>query len=117
MNLSPEWVDTLRQAGFESIHWSAVGNIRAPDAEILAWADRNEHVLMTHDLDFGAILAARGSARPSVLQLRARDITPQGFGREVCRALDTYRSHLERGALISLDEASGRARILPLRDL
>ncbi len=26
MNLSPAWVDVLRQAGFEAIHWSEIGS-------------------------------------------------------------------------------------------
>ena len=35
MDLSPGWVDRLRQHGFEAVHWSTIG---APDDEILAWA-------------------------------------------------------------------------------
>lgn len=35
MNLSPAWVDVLNQAGHEAIHWSNVGDPRAPDAQIL----------------------------------------------------------------------------------
>lgn len=115
MNLSPGWVDTLSNAGFEALHWSTVGDVHAPDHEILDWAARHQHVLLTHDLDFGAILAVRGSAEPSVLQLRAVDITPTGAGALVCEALIQYRGHLEGGALISIDESSRRARILPIR--
>jgi predicted nuclease of predicted toxin-antitoxin system len=42
MNLSPEWVPFLRQAGFESAHWSAVGDSRATDAELMEWARTND---------------------------------------------------------------------------
>ena len=38
MNLSPEWVAVLNRAGWEAIHWSTVGNPRAEDEEIMAWA-------------------------------------------------------------------------------
>ena len=31
VNLSPEWVQALSAAGFETIHWSAVGAITASD--------------------------------------------------------------------------------------
>ena len=34
-------------------------------------------MLLTHDLDFGAILAASGDLKPSVLQLRSQDVTPE----------------------------------------
>jgi len=38
MNLSPTWVEALQTMGFEAIHWSSVGDPRAPDREILAYA-------------------------------------------------------------------------------
>ena len=38
MNLSPGWVGFLRDQGFEAMHWSEVGDPRAPDASIMAWA-------------------------------------------------------------------------------
>jgi predicted nuclease of predicted toxin-antitoxin system len=116
MNLSPAWAEILRNAGFEATHWSLVGDIRAADSTILSWARSNGYVLLTHDLDFGAILAVARSTTPSVMQLRARDVTPEHLGSLVCEAFTQYASHLERGALVSLDEWSRRARILPLRD-
>jgi predicted nuclease of predicted toxin-antitoxin system len=115
MNLSPAWVETLREAGFEAAHWSAVGDPGAPDRTLLSWARSNGHVLLTHDLDFGAILAVSGSSGPSVLQLRARDVSPGHLGPLVAEALREYGGHLQRGALVTLDETSRRARILPLR--
>jgi predicted nuclease of predicted toxin-antitoxin system len=36
MNLSPEWILALNQAGFEAIHWSTVGDLDASDEELLA---------------------------------------------------------------------------------
>lgn len=38
MNLPPRWVHFLRQHGHEATHWSAEGDIRASDAELLEWA-------------------------------------------------------------------------------
>jgi hypothetical protein len=57
MNLSPDWVTTLIQAGWETVHWSSIGDFRANDSEIMAWAKQNGHVVFTHDLDFGSLLA------------------------------------------------------------
>jgi len=59
MNLSPEWVGFLQSAGHEAIHWSTVGNPRAEDDEIMAWARAQKHVVFTHDLDFGTLLDKR----------------------------------------------------------
>ncbi len=57
LNLSPDWLPLLRERGFEAVHWSEVGDGRAPDAEIMRWAREHEHVVFTHDLDFGILLA------------------------------------------------------------
>jgi hypothetical protein len=35
MNLSPRWAEALGEAGFEAVHWSAVGSGGATDVEIL----------------------------------------------------------------------------------
>ena len=66
MNLSPEWITVLEGAGFDAVHWSAIGDFRAPDHEIMTWAKSNGYTVFTHDLDFGAILLklkARVSSR------------------------------------------------------
>ena len=40
MNLSPDWVVVLKEAGWEANHWSKIGNPRAVDSEIMAWAKK-----------------------------------------------------------------------------
>jgi predicted nuclease of predicted toxin-antitoxin system len=69
-NLSPSWVEFLIEAGLEAVHWSAIGRGDADDAEVMQWAAQHDHVVLTSDLDFGAILAATRDRRPSVIQLR-----------------------------------------------
>jgi len=41
MNLSPDWVKVLEDAGWETVHWSTVGDMRATDDIIMAWAREN----------------------------------------------------------------------------
>jgi predicted nuclease of predicted toxin-antitoxin system len=60
MNLSPRWVQVFEQAGIQAVHWSLIGPGNAPDREIMAFAKSGGWVVLTHDLDFGAILAATG---------------------------------------------------------
>ena len=115
MNLSPDWVPVLQARGIEAIHWSAVGNPRAKDPEIMQWARDNDHVLFTHDLGFGALLANARAGKPSVLQVRTQDVTPAAIGTKVVTALRQFASVLAAGAIISLDEHGSRARILPLQ--
>jgi predicted nuclease of predicted toxin-antitoxin system len=115
MNLSPDWVAVLEQAGWETVHWSKVGNPRAADSEIMAWAKQNGQIVFTHDLDFGTALALTQAEGPSVIQVRTQDVTPRMIGKLVINALRQFQPELERGALIVLDEAHARARVLPLK--
>jgi predicted nuclease of predicted toxin-antitoxin system len=95
MNLSPLWVQFLADSGFECVHWSSIGSPSAPDAEILEYASVKGCVVFTHDLDFGALLARRGTRQPSVIQLRTQDVLPIAVGSLVLRALHASRVELE----------------------
>jgi Domain of unknown function (DUF5615) len=72
MNLSPHWIAALNKAGWEAVHWSAVGRGNALDSEIMLYAAQNDYVVLTHDMDFSAILAATHGEKPSVVQLPDR---------------------------------------------
>jgi predicted nuclease of predicted toxin-antitoxin system len=90
MNLSPQWVDVLMLEGYDCVHWSEIGSPNAPDREILLWARSNGYVVFTHDLDFGAILAATKADSPSVLQLRTQNISPKRIGEWVVSAFKQF---------------------------
>ena len=113
MNLSPQWVEVLMSEGHDCVHWSEIGPPNAPDREILLWARSNGYVVFTHDLDFGAILAATKADSPSVLQLRTQDISPRRIGESVVSAFKQFEELLSQGALVSIDQKRARARILP----
>lgn len=115
MNLSPGWVNFLTEAGYESAHWSKVGPGNATDAELMAWAAEHGYVVLTADLDFGAILAASKTKRPSIVQIRSDLLAPRAIGHAVVMALQQTRQELLDGALISIDAARARLRILPLK--
>ncbi len=114
MNLPPALASALESAGFPAVHWSTVGAPTADDAEILAWARQHGRVLITHDLDFSAILAASGNDTPSVVQLRSQDLLAPLMLRLVRSALTEHTGALQRGALLSVNEAGTRVRVLPL---
>lgn len=114
MNLSPDWVEVLGRHGWEAMHWSTIGDPRAPDRVIMDWARRNGHVVFTHDLDFGALLAITHAEGPSVIQVRTQDVTPEHLESIVVEALRQYGLLLEAGALLIVDESRSRVRILPL---
>jgi predicted nuclease of predicted toxin-antitoxin system len=114
MNLSPRWVTTLRDAGFEAVHWSTCGKGGAADTEIMAFAKANDYVVLTYDLDFSAILAATGGDKPSVVQIRADDLSLDAIGGRVILALQQMAVELDTGALLTVEPSRTRIRVLPL---
>jgi predicted nuclease of predicted toxin-antitoxin system len=114
MNLPPSWVGTFQEENWEAVHWSTIGAANASDEEIMAWAKENEHIVFTHDLDFGAILAATKAQAPSVIQVRTQDVTPPMLKGLLFAAILQYQHLLQAGALIVVDEHKSRARVLPL---
>ena len=96
MNLSPRWASMLS------------------DAEIMAYAAAHDYVVLTHDLDFGAILAATQGEKPSVVQIRAEDVSPDVIGSPVVSALRQMAEELNAGALVTVDPNRTRLRVLPL---
>lgn len=57
MNLSPRWFDLLTRSQIEAVHWSTVSSPHAFEEEILASAAKHDYVVLTNNLDFGAIPA------------------------------------------------------------
>ncbi|MFO0568947.1 MAG: DUF5615 family PIN-like protein [Polyangiaceae bacterium] len=115
MNLSPAWVPYLAARGVAAVHWSTVGAPNAPDTEVLGYARDNGLVVFTHDLDFGVLLALTRRAGPSVLQVRTQDVMPEDIGTIVLDSLARFADALSNGALVTVDHAQVRARVLPLR--
>ncbi|MDP4022203.1 DUF5615 family PIN-like protein [Methylobacterium sp. NEAU 140] len=115
MNLSPEWVNYLEDAGYEAVHWSRVGRENDPDEAIMAWATAYDHVVLTGDLDFGEALARTGRARPSVIQIRSRDTRPALIGAAVIDEVRQAEIDLRSGALLTIGSNRTRLKSLPLK--
>ena len=114
LNLSPDWCDVLVREGWTAVHWSSVGDPRATDAELMAWAVAQGYVVLTHDLDFEAILAITRAAGPSVIQIRTQDVLSAKLAPLLIPVLKRHEADLLAGALIVVDHAHARIRILPL---
>jgi predicted nuclease of predicted toxin-antitoxin system len=115
MNLSPRWVERLTNADIHALHWSAAGRHDAADTELMQFAAGHNFIVLTHDLDFGAILAATHGLKPSVVQIRSDDLNPDKIGHHVILALQKMSDELAQGALITVEPQRTRLRWLPLR--
>jgi len=71
-------------------------------------------IVFTHDLDFGILLAHTKAERPSVIQVRTQDVSPAFLGQTIVTVLERHCALLESGALVTVDQAKSRVRILPI---
>lgn len=112
MNLSPEWEQVFSEY-CKIEHWSRIGDSDTPDELILQWAKESGQVILTNDLDFGAILAATHLDSPSVFQIRSMCLDPVIIGADVLACFKKFEQDLKEGALISYDLRKARVRRLP----
>ena len=116
MNLSSTWVDYLSDHGISAIHWLDIGVPEADDSDIFNVAVENGFTILTLDLDFGALLAASQTAKPSVVILRSGDARPAFAGPVVTAAITACSDLLMHGALVVIDHARMRVRVLPITE-
>lgn len=114
MGISPGTVSFLKNRGHDAIHLKDEALSRLPDSEILAKARHEQRVLLTHDLDFGELVAASGATLPSVVIFRLRNMRPENVNAHLEAVLTQHQTALVQGAVISVTEGSARVRLLPI---
>lgn len=70
MPVSASLMDVLQAHGHEGIHAHEIGLDRAPDRELLAFARRENRIIITADLDFPRILALSSAEGPGLILFR-----------------------------------------------
>ncbi len=87
---------------------------RLSDSEILEIARQADEVIITHDLDFGKLLAFSGHATPSVILFRIHHINANIFHALLSTLWPSIEEPLRRGAFIVVEEHAVRIRELPI---
>jgi predicted nuclease of predicted toxin-antitoxin system len=114
MGLGQSTAEYLRGQGHDVTHLREEGLQRLPDEEIIKKARREGRVILTHDLDFGRLIALSQSRLPSVVTLRLDDMRPTQVNHYLTETLARFGEELETGALVSVNEQAIRARFLPI---
>jgi predicted nuclease of predicted toxin-antitoxin system len=114
VNVSRRVVERLRSRGWDVIRVPEIMDPRSPDYDILSEARRRQAVRVSHDQDFGAILAISGATAPSFVNLRVSDVDADRVARTIADALRTAEADLLAGAVVTLDDAGMRVHQLPL---
>jgi len=81
---------------------------------ILEKARKEQCILLTHDLDFGDLLAASGANLPSVVIFHLRNMRPEHVNGHLLNVVSQYSTALENGAIVTVTEGQVRIRNLPL---
>lgn len=115
MNLSPVTVVAPRQQGHDIIvgaRGAAGHGLRI--GRCLELARREEWVVLTQDLDFGALLAIGGYDRPSVVTLRLAMSDPDTVTRRLLEVLPEIAPLLRLGCAATIEPGAVRVRRLPI---
>ena len=114
MNIPLKYVRLLKEKGFEALHWSDIGNPKALDDQIMAYARKHDLTVVTYDLDFSAILSLTHDLKPSVVQVRATLPHATQIVSLIAIAISQNNDSLQNGAIMTIDTTKVRVRLLPL---
>ncbi len=87
---------------------------RASDAEILTTAKAESECVLTHDLDYGQLLAFSGESAPSVVIFRLRRADSETMFRRLTDESAGIKEALKTGAIVTVEESVNRIRPLPI---
>ncbi len=114
MGIAESTGQRLRAAQHDVVHLREVGLERLSDDGIVAKAQAERRVIVTHDLDFGRIVALSGRSVPSVVTLRLSDMRPSRVNLALEAALREAGPALQGGALVTITDRGIRIRKLPI---
>ena len=114
MGLAQSTSEFLRSLGYDAIHLRDEGLQRLPDERIVIKALVEGRTIITHDLDFGRIVALSGDTVPSIVTFRLTDMTPALVNEALRAVLDDAAQSLEGGALVTVTDGGIRIRTFPV---
>ncbi len=91
-----------------------IADPRISDEEILSIARENEEVVLTHDLDFGTLMAFSNADSPSVVTFRIAHINADVFSGLIIDNWKSIEQALEDKSIVVFQEHTIRIRQLPV---
>jgi predicted nuclease of predicted toxin-antitoxin system len=104
----------LEAAGHRWRHAGDIGLPKAEDVVVVAAARASQEVIVTHDLDYGTLLAFSGHVSPSVIILRQRNTHPHRLYEALARTEERWLEAVGKGAIVIVEDDVLRIRMLPI---
>ena len=115
INIPLSFADFIEEKRHKAIIGAKTGFHGKSDWEICEFAAENHSIIVTHDLDFGELLAVSGVSKPSVIIFRVQPLTPQTLEDTFWQAFRATSDELDRGAVVVIEKNNYRIRRLPIR--
>jgi predicted nuclease of predicted toxin-antitoxin system len=77
----------------------------------------NDETIITHDLDYGKLLVFSNDPKPSVIIFRLRNVQVASLFSHITEKWEEFRSPLEQGAIVVIEDSAVRIRRLPIDEL
>ena len=107
----------LRGLGVDTVHTGEIGLATAEDADILAWAQKEERTVVTLDADFHALLALSYASSPSVIRIRIEGLRADALAQMIQILLVDWGEELEMGVMLTVQPGRVRVHHLPIISL
>lgn len=104
----------LAQQGYACVHVGDLGMAAATDDQIIDVALQRDSAVVTLDSDFAAIIARRGTAKPSLVHIRLQHLHVQAATDLLLRVLPQVADDLAVGSVVAVTPRGSRVRRLPL---
>ena len=114
MGISPETGKHLVGLGYDAVHLSRIAMGSSSDLDILNKALNEDRIILTHDLDFGRLLALSGAKLPSVIIFRLGNMRFENVNRVCDMLIRRFSDALEKGAILSVGDKKTRCHPLPI---
>jgi len=114
LNISPVTVALLQQEGWDIVRASELLPATASDGELLVIARQERRAIITHDLDFSALLALQGLSQPSLITLRLASGDPAAVARRLAAVTMFLADALSQPCAVTIEDLKVRVRELPI---
>lgn len=114
MGVSTRVVRWLIENRHDATHLRDEGLQRLPNGEIFRKAANEHRTILTFDLDFGEIAALTQGKAPSVVVFRLRNTRAPHVISRLEAALAASSDALQAGAVVTVEDARHRVRLLPV---